>query len=329
MMKITISPYDPDHEKVFFYSGDESFDIKTGCIGHLRGDFGRGGTEFWTTFSPHQPDLISESFKQALNCTVDTLREKGRILASLFDMREFCRNFPSPVLSHLDEADRHYYHGYRIECSNGYTFMLRVFFWDTKDYNFYLYGYETAKLNQFIANYAQFYCGMKKPEWRGLSDCMRLEWNDQSGFTLYLFWNKVSTAEIREVSTESDIDIRFLPINDISFFCFKFGNLPWADCPFSPHIYDEHPLFDKLISPLIGYSLSVFLIDTSNGELKYIRQIGLGHEFSNLIRVWAKKSLENKTISKEDYIAITNNVYQKYTSNELAEKATLRYMVNS
>lgn len=71
-----------DELKVNFYnSGNKSFfmgDGRTddkGFIGYLRGDFGRNGTEFWSTWFPNNEELNTNEFKQEIDTVVNFLRE--------------------------------------------------------------------------------------------------------------------------------------------------------------------------------------------------------------------------------------------------------------
>ena len=54
-----------------YFSRSEAQDRATGCIGHLRGDFG-SGTQFYTTWWPHQDDALNTSeFKADIDRTVN------------------------------------------------------------------------------------------------------------------------------------------------------------------------------------------------------------------------------------------------------------------
>ena len=78
-------------EAELIYS-DEKETKKLGCIGHLRGDFGKNGKEFWTTWFPHKcDDLNDQKFKIILDAVIEKLRESGGVLHSRADMYNFCR----------------------------------------------------------------------------------------------------------------------------------------------------------------------------------------------------------------------------------------------
>ena len=58
-MTFEIRPFSPE-EAALFYSNDEK-DKELGCIGHLRGDFGHKGREFWHTWFDHQSSQIGRA----------------------------------------------------------------------------------------------------------------------------------------------------------------------------------------------------------------------------------------------------------------------------
>lgn len=146
---IELTPVKPE-EKVFLYSwkethDGESFDLKTGCIGHLRGDFGRNGDEFWTTWWGHAYEEQGKTaeFKQEFDNLINTLREKkitGAPLKNRNFMTKFCFNHMCAV---VDEDQRWF--GFRCDTQK-YSYFMR-FSPYRGDYNFYCYCYERKMLN--------------------------------------------------------------------------------------------------------------------------------------------------------------------------------------
>ena len=129
-----------EEKKLFFTDRDETKEL--GCIGHLRGDFGRDGKEFWTTWFPHECNEKNDEFFQDIFDTVINLcREKGNPLFNRGDMRAYCREHPEC----------------RIEDSRGPTWGFRIPTQDfmlylkcspdlVGDYNFYCYAYDKHAL---------------------------------------------------------------------------------------------------------------------------------------------------------------------------------------
>lgn len=74
----------------FFFSKDEAWDKATGCVGHLRGDFGNG-KQFYTTWWQHQnDDLNTPEFKADIDRTVNWLREQPDSPLRDFDTMKRC-----------------------------------------------------------------------------------------------------------------------------------------------------------------------------------------------------------------------------------------------
>ena len=114
----------------WLYSGDSEQDLERGCVGHLRGDFGNSGAEFWTSWFDHRPDLKSTVFHDELQNVVNGLRKEGGLLRNFAAMSRGCREgLP------CDDS-----FGFKAE-SPHYTYCLRCIP-RRGDYNFYLYAYD-------------------------------------------------------------------------------------------------------------------------------------------------------------------------------------------
>ncbi len=87
-MNLNIRNYSPNEKEQFFAMPPEK-DEALGCIGHLRIDFGKNGTEFWSTWWPRGPEALnSPQFKAELSSVVNELRKT--VLSDLQNMRKFC-----------------------------------------------------------------------------------------------------------------------------------------------------------------------------------------------------------------------------------------------
>ncbi len=128
-MPINWKPIDIQ-KRDWLYSGTSEEDRERGCIGHLRGDFGSSGTEFWTTWFDHQPGLNRQCFRQELQDIVYDLRKEGGLLQDFSSMRMLCREGLA-----VDDC-----FGFKAESKN-YQYCLRCMP-RRGDYNFYLYAYD-------------------------------------------------------------------------------------------------------------------------------------------------------------------------------------------
>ena len=85
-MAYEINAASPD-ESFLFYSNAER-DKELSCTG-LRGDFGRSGNEFWTTWWEYVSELKTQVFREELDLFVNGLREQG-LLKDRSSMAAYC-----------------------------------------------------------------------------------------------------------------------------------------------------------------------------------------------------------------------------------------------
>lgn len=169
-----------------------------------------------------------------------------------------------------------------------------------------------------------FHIGMVRGEWIGIDDGMIVEWSNESGLTLFVFYNRPSEIEMAHFSAKSRFEIAFTDIEEIGFFSLKFGDEGWADCSFSPNLY-SFPLEFAEIKEGKTYALHIMFIDSAKGELKLMRSIALGKEFSEHFRKWCLESVK-RNIGRQYYNRIVDKVFKEYPSSELAEKADIRWV---
>lgn len=170
-----------------------------------------------------------------------------------------------------------------------------------------------------------FQVGMKRAEWIGLPEGMIAEWQDACGLILFVFYDKPRENEIKEMSAGGRLEVRFKDVDGVGFFAIKFGEQPWADCAFSPNLYPDEPKFEK---PPVGktYALHVMLVDTSVGELKVLRTVALGRDFSEKFRQWGLVSLD-KNIGRLFYNRVIEETFKKYPEPEtLARDASFGWI---
>ena len=87
-MDFVINPL-TEAECKYTYAQSTQIEGQTGCIGHLRGDFGSGGNEFFTSWFDHRRDLKTDQFKNELDEVINALRsEEYGLLKSRTDMSQ-------------------------------------------------------------------------------------------------------------------------------------------------------------------------------------------------------------------------------------------------
>lgn len=137
-MQFVIVPLMPE-EKPLFYSDSAK---EQSCIGHLRGDFGRNGREFWSTWWEHQSNLKTQEFKDEFDTFINSLRKQG-ILKDRSSMAEYC-------FAHTDAKIPGAWHsdvfGFRVDTEK-HRYFIRCFP-HVGDYNFYVYCYRRGQERQ-------------------------------------------------------------------------------------------------------------------------------------------------------------------------------------
>lgn len=121
-------------EQTYIYSTDNQTERDSGCIGHLRADFGSNGLSFFSSWwEGERSDCNSEKFKALFDDFINYLRENGP-LRNRSTMSKHC-------LSHVDAAinDSLRDFGFRADIDD-YSFLLRMNP-NRGEYNLYCYCY--------------------------------------------------------------------------------------------------------------------------------------------------------------------------------------------
>lgn len=121
-------------EQMYSYSQSSQIEAQTGCIGHLRGDFG-AGQEFFTSWFEHRGEYKTDEFMAEFDEVVNSLREKNGLLFSRDSMIRYCQQRPEAEMvgNYCTE------YGFKLK-TDQHTYMLRCNP-NYGDYNFYLYAY--------------------------------------------------------------------------------------------------------------------------------------------------------------------------------------------
>ena len=72
-MEMTIRPMTVP-ERMYCYSQSQQIMAQTGCIGHLRGDMGSSGEQFFSSWDDHQGQLKTQEFKNEFDAVINALR---------------------------------------------------------------------------------------------------------------------------------------------------------------------------------------------------------------------------------------------------------------
>lgn len=132
-MELKITSMTPA-DRLYAYNQSSQLEGQTGCIGHLRGDFG-SGQEFYTSWFDHRSEYKTDEFKAEFDEVVNTLREKDGLLCTRDSMTKHCYQRPEAEFEGNYCAE----YGFKVQTPQ-HTYMLRCNP-NYGDYNFYLYAY--------------------------------------------------------------------------------------------------------------------------------------------------------------------------------------------
>ena len=140
-MEIKISAMQLE-DRLYVYHQSAQLEGQTGCIGHLRGDFG-DGQEFYSSWFDHHGEYKTNEFKAEFDEVVNTLREKDGLFFSRDSMSKFCKRHPQAEM--MGSCCTEY--GFKLQTAQ-YIYMLRCN--PIKgEYNFHIYAY----VGQFLEHH--------------------------------------------------------------------------------------------------------------------------------------------------------------------------------
>lgn len=141
-----IRPLTPQEQK-YTYAQSMQLEGQTANIGHLRGDFGSSGQNFYTTWFDTRTQWKTDEFKAEIDEVINALcSEDYGLLANRSAMRAYAAKQPDSAFqgSYCTE------YGFRVDTEK-HAYLLRCN--PTRgDYNFYCYCYVKEWLDKHIAN---------------------------------------------------------------------------------------------------------------------------------------------------------------------------------
>jgi len=145
MMELEMRAITPQ-ERLYTYKQSQQITMQTGCVGYLRGDMGKSGTEFWTTWEDCHGDKKTDEFKVELDSVINTLRfteQGGGMFKSRSALAAYCRTHPEGGFQNdLQE------YGFRIDTAQ-YSYLMRVNSCE-KCHNLYVFCYRREWLDRHM-----------------------------------------------------------------------------------------------------------------------------------------------------------------------------------
>lgn len=148
---------------------------------------------------------------------------------------------------------------------------------------------------------------------------------DDNGAILTVIYKNPDDHEIAQFQEKMPFEMREILLGDVIMTMFKIGDLNWIDAPFSPHLSEKLTKLD-MPNELQGMNLIIVFVDSSNGEIKSLRLIGMSNNFTkslyrDIYQMWMKE------FDRTKYNSDLQEIYAKYTTKELSKMAANYFQV--
>lgn len=131
-------------EYLYVYRQSQQISQQTGFVGYVRGDFGKSGRRWWSSWFSFREDRNTPEFREELQNVVDGLRFETCQLADRAHLAALCREQPDSAIT----SDGRWF-GFRMD--QGQHAFLMKFSPYGGDYNFYIHGYHKEWLDHHMA----------------------------------------------------------------------------------------------------------------------------------------------------------------------------------
>lgn len=310
----------PENEQSYLYVPADSDPHAKMRIGHLRGDFGCDGDEFWHTWFPCHEELNTQEFKQELGNVVDDLRENTEhpLLKDRRSMASVCGRFPDNCM--LNQWHSEWY-CFKI-VTERYMYYIRCFT-GREDYNFYIYCYvndnptdqqqdsgKTKERDYICYHVGQVY-DRKMDKDGAVFDLIGKMGYINIGFT-------DMTDEETAVLERGKLEIYLSVIHGLVFITVTFDNKLIMDMPFHAGLYNGFNIEDPKGH---GYLVPIIAVDNRDNVIKVLRVTSLDPTFSAVLYALALEQSNGRPLNYDEHLQM---IYDRYSQTDIIRKAILK-----
>lgn len=162
----------------------------------------------------------------------------------------------------------------------------------------------------------QYSIGQIVPNFKGHAEGIHFDVDD-GGATLIALFNSPETSEIDQFKSGKPFEIRFTELNNVIMITAKIGSLNWVDAPYTVHLSKNLSQF-QIPAEGQGLGLTLILADTSTGEIKHIRLLGLSERFTRLL-FGAMMEQKNTPFDRADYYKTLDKIFATYDTKQLVK----------
>ena len=147
---------------------------------------------------------------------------------------------------------------------------------------------------------------------------------DSAGIRIMAIFDKPTEGERKSMSNGSPLEIRLITMRGIMLFLMKFGDMPWMDAPYTPHLSKGDISIGQEDGK--GLATTIQLFDRGTGELLVQRLVGLNEEMTKKI---AREidDMKKKPFDQIDYADNLRQIYGAYTTKDLVEMSSRGFKI--
>lgn len=152
------------------------------------------------------------------------------------------------------------------------------------------------------------------------------------GHELLLIWKNPTRSEVRAVR-KGPMEVALVVVEEVILLLYRIkGAAQWSDAPYTWHRVPEDqrgelPMRPEEISDGEGAALQVILVQANGGQVKALRLVGLGTEFSRKLHQ-AIRDQARREWDPRQYDERLASVYRSFPRVEdLLKEAVVRFRV--
>lgn len=141
------------------------------------------------------------------------------------------------------------------------------------------------------------------------------------GHELRLFYRDLTPKEYDAIAS-GPARFAFAVSGDVIFFCWKFGDLPWADSTFSAWLVPDAERVPppEWTEPEARALCAVICVETTSGLVAALRAVTFSPDFTRRLHRAIRDQLGRPYPGEDAYMRQCTRVYSAYSSADLARK---------
>lgn len=151
-----------------------------------------------------------------------------------------------------------------------------------------------------------------------------VEYNWRGAHELRLFYKSPTPKEIED-HKKGVAQFAIYPYMNLLFFCWRFGDQPWADGVYHYHLV---PSNQRVLPPDPNNAderglLTVILVNSDNGIIEALRVCSFSPTFTRALHAVIWKQAESAPLSNAVIDRMGNRIYGQYSSSQIAQKLAI------